>query len=55
MLTELALVVGGAILYWRAAVDVVKAEGGPLRRAHVAGAFLLVAGVITLALNVLGL
>jgi len=55
ILMELALVVGGALLYWRAAIDVTKAEGGPVRRAHVAGAFLLVSGVIVLVLNVLGL
>ena len=55
ILLELALVVGGALLYWRAAIEVTKAEGGPLRRAHVAGGFLLVSGVIVLVLNVLGL
>jgi len=55
ILLELALVVGGALLYWRAAIDVTKAEGVPVRRAHVAGAFLLVSGVIVLVLNVLGI
>lgn len=55
ILLELALVVGGALLYWQAALEVVRADDVSPRRAHVAGAFLLVAGVITLVLNVLGL
>jgi hypothetical protein len=55
ILLELALVVGGALLYWRAALEVTRAEGGAVRRAHVAGAFLLVSGLIVLVLNVIGL
>jgi hypothetical protein len=55
ILAELLLVVGGAALYWRAAIDVLEADGRPVRPAHVAGGFLLVAGLITLVLNVVGL
>jgi hypothetical protein len=55
MLTELALVLAGALLYWRAALAVTTAEGVPRSRAHVAGGFLLAAGVITLALSVMGM
>ncbi len=52
---ELAIVVVGAALYWRAARRTARADGALLRRANVCGAGVLAAGVLTLALNVLGL
>jgi hypothetical protein len=52
---ELILVVVGALLYWRAAVDVMKADGRPPTLAHFAGAFILIAGLLTLGLNVAGM
>jgi hypothetical protein len=52
---ELALVGLGGVLYWRAALDVVKSEGRHgTTLAHLAGAFVLIAGLVTLTLNVLG-
>jgi membrane-bound metal-dependent hydrolase YbcI (DUF457 family) len=47
---ELALVVVGAALYWRAAL-----ETGERRKATIAGAVVLGSGLITLALNLAGL
>lgn len=55
MLTELVLVLAGAILYWRAALEVSEAEGRPPTLAHVGGAVMLISGLITLGLNMLGL
>jgi hypothetical protein len=55
ILAELALVVVGGVLYWRAALDVVAHDRRSTTPAHVAGSFVLVAGMITLVLNVLGL
>ncbi len=49
---ELALVVAGSYLYWRAAVDTARA-GPDARRANLLGALVLVAGVLTLALDAL--
>jgi hypothetical protein len=46
---ELALVLGGALAYWKAAKRIAGA------RANVPAAALLASGVVTLALNVLGL
>jgi hypothetical protein len=54
ILVELALVVGGALLYWRAALNVLKADGRRPTLAHVAGGFILLAGLITLVLSVTG-
>jgi hypothetical protein len=52
---ELVLVVLGGVLYWLAALDVVESEGrGATALAHVAGGFVLIAGLVTLTLNVLG-
>jgi hypothetical protein len=52
---ELALVLLGALLYWRAARGVAGADRAQIRRAHLCGASVLVSGVLTLALNVLGM
>jgi membrane-bound metal-dependent hydrolase YbcI (DUF457 family) len=52
ILVELALVVAGTWLYWRAAVQ--TARGGvSRRRANLLAALLLVAGLLTLTLDVL--
>lgn len=51
---ELALVVAGAVLYWRAARDV-SAGRSTLRRANVCGAAMLGFGVLTLGLNLAGM
>jgi hypothetical protein len=52
---ELALVVAGAWLYRRAALETAQRHGaGAVRRANVISACLLAAGVLTLALNVAG-
>jgi membrane-bound metal-dependent hydrolase YbcI (DUF457 family) len=52
---ELTLVVAGAYLYSRAAIDAAAAYGGgSTRLAYVASGLLLFAGLLTLALNVLG-
>jgi hypothetical protein len=53
--TELALVLVGAGLYWRAALEATEADGRRPTLAHVAGAVILISGLITLGLNVLGL
>jgi membrane-bound metal-dependent hydrolase YbcI (DUF457 family) len=50
ILVELALVVGGAWLYWRAAV---QTSTGDTRRAHLLGLLVLAAGIVTLALDAL--
>jgi hypothetical protein len=52
---ELALVVSGAVLYWRAARHVAGRDAALGRRANLCGAAVLVAGVVTLGLNLLGL
>jgi hypothetical protein len=52
---EAALVVIGAYLYWRAAVEVSTSAGRPKTLAHVASGLILIAGLLTLALNVMGL
>jgi hypothetical protein len=54
MLTELILVVAGGLLYWRAALDVTETGGRGRTLAHIAGGFVLLSGLITLTLNVLG-
>jgi hypothetical protein len=48
ILVELALVVTGALLYWRAAVQTAT---GDARRANLLGWLLLAAGIVTLALD----
>lgn len=53
-LLELALVVIGAALYWRAARRL-GATAGRTGRANLCGALVLVAGLLTLLLNVLGM
>jgi membrane-bound metal-dependent hydrolase YbcI (DUF457 family) len=55
---ELALVVAGVLLYWRAAVATAESAGEPqasrlARRAYVTAVVLLVSGMLTLTLNVL--
>jgi hypothetical protein len=52
---ELVLVLAGSLLYWRAAVDMARADPALLRRAHACGALALGAGIMTLGLNVLGM
>src|SRR5579859_706552 len=54
MSVELALVVAGAWLYWRAARAAAAAAGHGERRAAVAGLFMLFGGVLVLALDVTG-
>jgi hypothetical protein len=49
---ELALVVAGAYLYWRAATETASGAG-EARRANLLGASVLAAGVVTLALDAL--
>jgi membrane-bound metal-dependent hydrolase YbcI (DUF457 family) len=54
---ELALVLSGALLYWRAALAVARAadrQGAVVRRAHLVAAILLASGIATLVLNALG-
>ena len=54
LLVELALVVGGSFLYWRAAVQTERATGHlTARSAHVAGAAVLIAGIVTLVVDAL--
>jgi hypothetical protein len=50
ILVELALVLAGALLYWRAAVQTASAD---TRRAHLLGLLVLAAGIVTLALDAL--
>ena len=52
---ELALVVGGALLYGRAARRAERSSGRSTGRATLAAALILASGVITLALNAFGL
>ena len=53
---ELALVIGGGYLYWRAATQLSRASiGVPAWRAQVAGALTLASGVLILAMDVLGI
>lgn len=52
---ELALVVVGALLYWRAAVAAARAGGQDTKTAHIAGGLVLTSGLVTLTLDVLGL
>jgi len=54
-LLELALVLGGAALYGRAAHRIAGGDLGAARRARVCSAAVLGAGLFTLGLNVLGL
>ncbi len=51
---ELALVVAGAYVYWRAAVAVAEAGGRRRGTANLAGALALGFGALTLTLNALG-
>jgi hypothetical protein len=52
---ELALVVAGAYLYWRAAVETARAAGGArLRRANLVAVLILAFGILTLVLSILG-
>jgi hypothetical protein len=55
MALELLLVVVGTGLYWRAAVAVSRASGRDTGRANLAGAVLLISGIITLGLSVMGI
>ena len=52
---EMALVVAGTLLYGRAALHVAGTDVTRLRRARLSSAAILGAGVLTLALNVLGM
>lgn len=52
---ELALVIWGALIYRRAAFEVAGTDATHLRRARLCSAAVLGAGVLTLALNVLGM
>ncbi|HEX3902388.1 MAG TPA: permease [Polyangia bacterium] len=53
---ELALVLWGGLAYLRAAVDAARArDPSRLRRARVAGAAVLISGLVTLGLSVAGL
>jgi hypothetical protein len=54
-LFELALVLVGSLLYWRAARDVAKTDAALVRRANVCGALALVTGLVTLGLNLAGM
>jgi membrane-bound metal-dependent hydrolase YbcI (DUF457 family) len=54
-LLELALVVGGSLLYWRAARRVAGEQLATTRRADVAAGAMLAAGLVTLGLNVAGM
>jgi hypothetical protein len=51
---ELALVIGGAVLYWHAARRAAGAREDLQRRANICGVSALAAGLLTLGLNVLG-
>ena len=52
---ELALVVVGSLLYWRAARTTAHGAGTGSKTANLAGALLLASGLVTLTLDVLGL
>jgi hypothetical protein len=51
---ELALVLVGTILYWRAALATARSTATPTAKAHRAGAVALTSGLLVLALNVAG-
>jgi hypothetical protein len=53
-LLELAIVVAGSLLYWRAARRVAGADVKIVRRANLCGISVLAAGILTLAINLLG-
>jgi membrane-bound metal-dependent hydrolase YbcI (DUF457 family) len=55
IVAELTLVLAGAWLYSRAAIETANAHGRDRRLAYVASTLMLSFGLITLALNVLGL
>jgi len=52
---ELALVVGGSFLYWRAAIETSRHANQSTKKASITASSLLAFGVLTLVLNVLGL
>jgi hypothetical protein len=52
---ELAIVVAGSVMYWRAAARVAGSDPAMMRRARSCGVSVLVAGLLTLTLNVLGM
>jgi hypothetical protein len=52
---ELAFVLVGGALYWRAAHRVAAGDAAATRRARLCGVSVFVAGALTLALNILGL
>src|SRR5262249_34205120 len=52
---ELSLVLAGTYFYTRAAMETVRAAGGPRGRALTVGAVALGAGLLTLGLNLVGL
>jgi hypothetical protein len=52
---ELAFVVVGAAMYWRAALNVAGADAAMVRRARFCGVAVLASGLLTLALNVAGM
>jgi hypothetical protein len=54
MSVELALVVAGAWLYWRAARAAAALAGRGERRAAVAALFILLSGLLVLGLDVTG-
>lgn len=54
VLVELALIVIGSFLYWRAALATARAGGRGTGTAHAASALLVASGLITLTLDVLG-
>jgi hypothetical protein len=53
-LVELALIIVGSFLYWRAALVTVRASGRGTGIAHATSALLFASGIITLTLDVLG-
>jgi hypothetical protein len=50
---ELALVIGGSLLYFQAAREVLRMARADERRARLLGALVALAGMVTLALDVL--
>jgi hypothetical protein len=52
---ELALVVWGGAVYWRAARQVAGDNASLVRRSNLCGVLAIGAGIVTLGLNVLGL
>lgn len=53
-LLELAFLVAGAWLYWRAALACATRHAAPRQRAHLVAAAMALSGIVTLALNVAG-